>query len=103
MLHTVLMPPPPAPLEGDPWFRVVSLTREPPGPLVVRFVPPTAVTNGWEAGSSTQMFVPSSNAPSSPAAAKIDCPCAAICWKMADSLWSWLGGLKVSAKPHEVL
>ena len=47
--YWVLMPPPlPMPF---PQFQTVSKTRAPPGPVVVKVVPPTCVMNGESPGS----------------------------------------------------
>jgi len=55
--YCVLIPPPlPKPSKSDPnslpQFQTVSEIHEPPGPLVVKVVPPTCVTYGESPGKS---------------------------------------------------
>src|SRR3569833_2177835 len=106
MFQTPLMPPPPAPFREEPAFQVVSPVQAPPGLWVESVVPPTPVTYGCEAGSSTQRvleWLGSSNAPLSPDAEKKLCPCAASCWNSVFSLFRKLGSFSISARPHEQL
>ena len=90
MVHVVEFPPPPVPL-NRPRFHTDSLGGG-PSPLIV--VPPTPVTHGWPAGSSTSRRVSlelgkmkQSSDPSSPAAATTVWPWATACWKIDASAW----------------
>ena len=80
------------------------------GEMLSTLSPPTPVTSGWEAGSSTAAAVSSgpvggdwamqSDEPLSPEAANTVWPWAAICSKIgASSAWS----LNASQIPHEML
>src|SRR6476661_7709256 len=71
MGHTVLTPPP-LPVH------VLSASQSPPGPAVVRLVPPTTVTFGSSDGGMIQPVYP----PSSPDAWNNDWPWAIICLKI---------------------
>src|SRR6202035_2724077 len=88
MVHVDELPPPPVPAKS-PEFHAVSVGA---GPRASRVVPPTPVTHGWLAGSSTARRVSDelgkkkqSSDPSSPAAAVTVWPCATACWKIVDS------------------
>ena len=107
---TAEIPPPPA-LPRQLWLDPQSFHTDSLGPLRLSTVsPPTPVTSGWEAGSSTA--APTSGGPScgdcstqseeplSPEAANTVWPWAAICSRIgASAAWS----LKASQIPHEVL
>src|ERR1700685_433956 len=73
--------------EGEPAlpFHPVSDFHAPPGPVVVRSVPPTAVTYGSSAGHTTSPGVPE---PLSPVATNMLWPCAPISSKMGSRLLS---------------
>ena len=78
------------------------------GPSVVSAVPPTAVTNGWLAASSTASSeLPSHPSdPASPDATKMLCPCVAACWNSVFSAVSALGSfisVEDSHSPQESL
>src|ERR1017187_140432 len=71
------------PLLASAWpgnqLHTFSDTHDPPGPLVVKVVPPTTVMYGSSDGS---LIVPVGYSPLSPEASKNDCPCAAYCRKI---------------------
>ncbi len=78
------------------------------GPGVFSVVPPTAVTNGWLAASSTaRRELPSQPSdPASPVATKMLWPCVAACSNSVFSALSALGSfIRVddSHRPHESL
>src|SRR5690242_14096016 len=103
---TVLAPPPLAP----PLFQAVSAgaATDP-----AKLVPPTPVTYGCTAGSSTwrrQGFEGSSYAPLSPEAAYMVCPLTAMRWKIwfstdinEDPPFTTMTLATCSGYPHEVL
>jgi hypothetical protein len=93
-------PPPPAPDSLAFSFQTFWVGA---GPRAVISVPPTPVTNGWLAGSSTaRAFVPQSSEPESPAAAKIDWPWVAACWKSVPSSLMTEAPAVDSQSPHDV-
>jgi hypothetical protein len=78
------------------------------GPSAPSLVPPTPVTNGWLAASSTaRAELPFAGAqpaePLSPAATKTLCPCVAASWKSVFSAASSVGSVNGSHRPHESL
>src|SRR5579884_4339812 len=102
MAQTVEMPPPLAPV-WTPSFHTLSDGR---GPSESIRVPPTPVTYGWLAGSSTCAVGGAgkqSSAPSSPEAEKIDMPSAAASWKSVFSAEAALDWLTYSHCPHEAV
>src|ERR1039458_1400452 len=82
--------------EGDPAlpFQPVSDFQDPPGPLVVRSVPPTAAPQAPSGGHPTSPGVPE---PLSPVATNTLWPCAAISRKIGSRL------LSLSLHPQEQL
>jgi hypothetical protein len=75
-----------------------------PGLKFCHDVPPALVTQGCDSGSSTAApAVPQSNAPSSPAEAKMLCPWAAICSKTTFSAWAMAAPSAASHSPQLVL
>src|SRR5947209_3138818 len=112
MPHTAETPPPPA-----PGWRPTSPVTLPPlfhtdweggGPIWLVVVPPTPVTNGWLAGSSTasplSMLVGGllqSSDPPSPEAEMIVWPCAAACSNSVLSACAFLDCSSCSHSPHE--
>src|ERR1700761_5337358 len=94
------MPPPPAPVRWEESFHTLCVGG---GPRAVGLVPPTPVTYGWLPGSSTaSALVPQSLEPSSPAAAKIDCPSVAACSNSVFSSPVMVEPVSDSHSPHEV-
>src|SRR5487761_2704632 len=97
--HSAEAPPPPAliPSFHPLWAR---------GLMLETLSPPTAVTKGWEAGSSTAgllLVMPlQSEQPESPAAATTVWPWAAICSKIGCSAAGSLDGSD-SHVPHDVV
>ena len=99
------MPPPLAPIDG-PSFHTVSPRRAPVVGFALRVVPPTPVTNGWLAGSSTCSVCgvgKQSSDPSSPDADTIVIPWAAASSNRAFSEDAWLNPSSSSHCPHDVV
>ena len=88
-----------------PSFHTVSLARA-PAAFVVRLVPPTPVTNGWLAGSSTCSVGgvgKQSSDPSSPDAETTVMPCAAASWNSVFSEEADCWPSSCSHCPHDVV
>jgi hypothetical protein len=99
------MPPPLAPTDG-PSFHTDSPRRAPVVVLAVRVVPPTPVTNGWLAGSSTSSVGgvgKQSSDPSSPDADTIVIPWAAASWNRVFSDDACPIPSSCSHCPHDVV
>jgi len=94
------MPPPPAPAPSELSFQTTWVAG---GPSAVSVVPPTPVTYGWLAGSSTASESSSqSSEPESPAAAKTDCPLVAASSKRVFSAAIVEEPASDSHRPHDV-
>jgi hypothetical protein len=100
IVYRLEMPPPPAPASLELSFHTVSVGG---GPRAVKLVPPTPVTYGWLAGSSTASDeVSQSEEPLSPAAAKTDWPSVADSWKRVASSEGTVEPDSASQSPQEV-
>ena len=111
--HSDDTPPPPAPTAGVPGAALSALFQTLStggGPIALRVVPPTPVTSGWLAGSSTAAvssrpaaLVAQSSDPSSPPAATNVWPSTEACSKSSFSARAEATPSWASHSPHETV